>query len=125
VITQYRNDQAVSITDREKTLIDACDRPDVSGGIALTYRALRTCLEQLEWDRLDDYLARFGSSAVYKRLGYLIDVGHLPVPAREKRLESWRAQLKPGISSLEPGAGLGGRINSRWRLRLNVGEFRP
>jgi predicted transcriptional regulator of viral defense system len=43
------------------------------GGIALVYQALRTSLDQLEGERLDDYLARFGSSAVYKRLGYMID----------------------------------------------------
>ena len=124
VITQYRNGQPFPITDREKTLIDACDRPDLSGGIALVSRALKTSLDQLDWERLDDYLARFGSSAVYKRLGYLIELGELAIPEREKRLEHWRAKLKSGISPLEPGAGTTGRINSRWRLRVNV-EVNP
>jgi predicted transcriptional regulator of viral defense system len=125
VITQYRNDQPISITDREKTLIDACDRPDLSGGIALVSQALRTCLDQIEWDRIDDYLARFGSSAVYERLGYLIDRGELAIPERGKRLERWHAQLKTGISPLEPGASIAGHINSRWQLRVNVRGFRP
>jgi predicted transcriptional regulator of viral defense system len=124
VITQYRNGQPFPISDREKTLIDACHRPDLSGGIALVYQALRTCLHQLEWERLDDYLARFGSSAVYKRLGYLIDVGDLNIPEREERLERWRTMLKPGISPLEPGVGIAGPINSRWRLKVNV-EVHP
>lgn len=74
----------------------------------------------LEWDRLDDYLARFGSGAVYKRLGYLVECGGLAIPEREKRLGVWHAKLKTGISALEPGAGTAGRINSRWRLRLIV-----
>ncbi len=124
VITQYRSGQPFPITDREKTLIDACDRPDLSGGMALVYQALRTSLDQLEWERLDDYLARFGSSAVYKRFGYMIELGNLDIPEREERLERWRAKLKSGISPLEPGAGTSGPINSRWRLRVNV-EVNP
>jgi len=120
VITQYRNGQPFPITDREKTLIDACDRPDLSGGIALVCRALKTSLDQIDWERLNDYLARFGSSAVYKRLGYLIDLGELAIPEREQRLQRWHAKLRSGISPLEPGAGTSGGINSRWRLRINV-----
>jgi predicted transcriptional regulator of viral defense system len=34
------------ITDREKTLIDACDRPDLSGGILQIAQALRS-MEQI------------------------------------------------------------------------------
>lgn len=120
VITQYRNGQPFPITDREKTLIDACDRPDLSGGIALVSQALKTSLEQIDWERMDDYLARFGSSAVYKRLGYLVDLRELAIPERDKRLERWHARLRSGISPLEPGAGTSGRINSRWRLRINI-----
>lgn len=121
VITQYRNGLPFPITDREKTLIDACARPDLSGGIALVFQALKTCASQLEWERLESYLERFRSSAVYKRLGYLIELGTLAVPEREKRLERWQSKLKTGISPLEPaGASAAGRINSRWRLRLNV-----
>lgn len=119
-ITQYRNGLPFPITDREKTLIDACDRPDLSGGIALVSQALKTCLDRVDWNRLDDYLARFGSSAAYKRLGYLIELGGLATIERGKRLERWQSQLKAGISSLEPGSGVSGRINARWRLRLNV-----
>ena len=120
VITQYRNGLPFPITDREKTLIDACDRSDLAGGIALVAQALQTGLAGIEWDRLDDYLDRLGSSAAAKRLGYLIELGGLAVPEPEKRLEHWRSKLKAGISLLEPGAGASGRINSRWRLRLNV-----
>lgn len=124
VITQYRNGQPFPITDREKTLVDACDRPDLSGGMAHVSQALKTSLDQLDWERLDNYLARFGSSAVYKRLGYLIELGNLAIPGREDRLEHWRDKLRTGISPLEPGAGISGPINSRWRLKVNV-EVNP
>lgn len=120
VITQYRNGQPFPITDREKTLMDALDRPELSGGIALVFQALKTCQDQIEWERLDDYLSRFGSSAVYKRLGYLVELGKLAIPESENRLEHWLTNIKSGVSSLEPGMGRVGRINSRWRLRLNV-----
>jgi len=31
--------------------VDACDRPDLAGGIALAYEALKTGLDQLDWER--------------------------------------------------------------------------
>ena len=138
----------IYVTDREKTLLDAAARPDLSGGIAQLAQALRTaCADaygvavqhhrhsphgdpdalttSLDWMRLDGYLARWGGGVVVKRLGYLVETLALPIPDRERRMERWQGMLSQGISLLEPAAGAKGPVATRWRIRVNVAASTP
>jgi predicted transcriptional regulator of viral defense system len=108
------------VTDREKTLLDAAARPDLSGGVAQLAQALQAAWADVDWVRLDDYVTRWGGGAPVKRLGYLVEALALPVPEREERLRRWQGMLSRGISSLEPGANAAGPVITRWRVRLNV-----
>ncbi|HET6429236.1 MAG TPA: type IV toxin-antitoxin system AbiEi family antitoxin [Phycisphaerae bacterium] len=112
----------ITITDREKTLVDALDRPDLCGGIAQVAEMLPVAGQAVDWDKLDSYLERMGSGAIYKRLGFLTEhIGaKLPVPDRRERIESWHSRLTGGNALLEPRRPASGPINSRWRIRLNV-----
>lgn len=113
----------IRITDREKTIVDAADRLDLSGGAAQLAQALRAGWDTLEWERLDDYLERWPARSPSKRLGYLIETLNLPIPDREKRLARWRQSLTTGIVPLEPGQDeKQGRIVTRWQLRVNIRE---
>lgn len=107
------------ITDREKTLIDACSRPDLCGGILQIAQALES-VEILDWKKLDQYLERFDSGAVYKRLGYLVERLNILMSDREERLKSWQSKLTQGIAWLEPGGARSGLINTRWRVKINI-----
>ncbi|MGB2820861.1 MAG: hypothetical protein WBF17_07765, partial [Phycisphaerae bacterium] len=91
-----------TITDREKALVDAFDRPDLCGGIAQVARMLPVAAEAVEWDRLDGYLARMKSGAIYKRLGFLVEHirGKLSIPRRSERIEGWRSRLTGGHALL-------------------------
>lgn len=106
----------VRITDREKTIIDAADRPDLSGGIAQLAIVLGRHWQELDWRLLDEYLRRFNSGAVVKRLGYLIEKLALPLPDLPTRLQGWQALLSAGITLLEPGSNNPGPIDRRWRI---------
>jgi predicted transcriptional regulator of viral defense system len=106
------------ITDREKTLVDACDRPELCGGILQIAQALRA-IDILDWEKIDVYLDRFNSGAIYKRLGYLIEQLDVPMPDREIRLAAWKAKLTQGIAWLEPGGAQTGPVVTRWRIRVN------
>lgn len=115
--------QSIYVTDREKTVVDAADRPDLSGGAAQLAQALRAGWEALDWRRLDGYLERWPTRSPFKRLGYLVETLNLPIPDREERLARWRRSLSAGITLLEPGRdGDSGPIVTRWRLRINVDE---
>lgn len=120
-VTQRMVDgQRIQVTDREKTLVDAIDRPDLSGGAWQTVQVLRGHYGQFDWPLLDDYLARFGSGALYKRLGYMVEQLDLPIPDREQRLRDWQTRLTTGYARLEPGEDAHGVQNRHWRIRDNI-----
>lgn len=112
--------QAIQVTDRAKSVLDAADRPDLCGGIWQLAQVLRGHWAEVEWPRLDEYLARFASGAVYKRLGYLVETLDLQIPERVARLRDWQAHLTTGIALLDPGEPLDGPVYARWRVRDNI-----
>lgn len=117
VLTRTSDGMNYRITDREKTLIDALDRSDLSGGILLIAQALKST-ENIDWDKLTSYLDRLGSGAVYKRLGYLVEYLNISLPAR--LLSEWQSKMTEGIAWLEPGGFSDGPVKTRWRVRVNV-----
>ena len=116
--TQSSSGMPFGITDREKTMVDACERHELCGGILHIAQALRA-IDMLDREKLDVYLDRFNSGAVYKRLGYLVEQLDTPMPDREIRLAAWRARLTQGIAWLEPGGAQTGPVVTRWRIRVN------
>ncbi|MBU0704320.1 MAG: type IV toxin-antitoxin system AbiEi family antitoxin domain-containing protein [Chloroflexi bacterium] len=123
VVERTINGRSIYVTDREKTLLDAADRLDLSGGIAQLAQSLRTARDDLDWQKLDQYLNRWPTKSPLKRIGYLVETMGLHLPDRERRLTCWRSSLSSGVVALEPGRdGDTGRIVTRWRLRINVKE---
>ena len=113
--------QPISITDLEKTLVDAADRPDLSGGGLQLIQALRVAHADIDWEKLDRYLQDWPHTSPIKRLGYLLERMDVPIPNRKARLNRWQQALAPGIVGLEPGYGSGeGSIVTRWQLRINI-----
>ncbi len=112
------------VTDREKTLLDCLDRPDLAGGIPEVIEALRNGVSEFDWPRIDGYLERFGSGAVVKRLGFLVDAMQLAIPERETRLDGWVKRLTAGLATLDPSSARPPhRIATRWRVRVNLDEM--
>lgn len=60
VTKQWSSGAESRITDREKMLIEALDRPDPCGGIPVVAGALADP-GRLDWDRFDTYLRSFSS----------------------------------------------------------------
>lgn len=112
--------QPYTITDREKTLIDAADRPDLSGGVVQLAQAFQSARD-LDWQRLTDYLLRWPVSSPTKRIGFLLESLALSVPEQNETLSRWQNSIAPGVISLEPGGPDNiGRIVTRWQVRINV-----
>ncbi len=110
-----------SVTDREKTLLDILDRPDLSGGMPEVLSALPTAITQVEWERLDAHLKKFPNRAALKRLGVLVEAMDLPIPDREVRLRRWRRMVSGGIALLDPGGRpTAGRVQTAWGVRVNI-----
>lgn len=120
---EHVGSQRIAVTNREKTVLDGLDRLDLTGGIHEVVKGLRKHTEELDWNRVDDYLPRLGSGAVVKRLGFLVEALDLGVPDQSARLARWNEMITSGISKLDPSTRRqDGRIVTRWRIRVNVNE---
>lgn len=118
---EWRNGRLVLVTDREKTLVDCADDVKRAGTIEELAKAVKAASGEISWSKLDSYVDRFPNGAVRKRLGYLFET-IVPKLTEESQsvLSSWREKLGQGIASLEPLSSTKGRINTRWRVRVNV-----
>ena len=111
------------VTDKEKTLLDCLDRPDLAGGLVEVVKALRTSASEFDWDHIDAYAKRFNVGAVLKRLGFLIEELGVAIPDRHERLSRWSSGITAGISKLDPSTPRKEhRIDTRWRVRVNLDE---
>lgn len=108
------------VTDPERTIVDALDRTDLSGGIGEIAEAIEIAWDGLDKDRLLDYIDRFGSGTVPKRLGYLLE--DLKVDVEPCFIEALQQRLSRGISQLERGGPKTGRMVRRWNLQINAGS---
>lgn len=108
-----------AVSDPERTLVDALRSPSWLGGARALARALEEHYRSDRWDMdcFIEALAHAGNGAAIKRLGALalqLRLGMAEV------LYSVADRRTRGIVALEPGAGSGGRIDWRLRVRLNV-----
>ena len=113
---EWIDEQPVSITDREKTIIDCLDLPENGGGVGLVATALKQSWDQLDETKLHDYARRIGNSAVAKRLGFLMET--LALGDAEALLPV--ATGGSGYSRLDPTLPATGKHNRRWGLLINA-----
>ena len=109
--------QAVIVSDPERTIIDGLRRPALIGGITEVAKGLWMKHEQLNTERLVEYARRLGVGAVIRRLGYLLELYEL---TNACTLDTLRNLLTNTYQSLDPLLPAEGRHVSRWRLQLNV-----
>ena len=109
----------IRVTDRERTIVDILDRPDLAGGISEVSETLTRAWREIDVARLTEYVERFGSGTVPKRLGYLAEI--LALSAPEHHLRRWQSLKGSGVTRLERGGPDEGPIISRWGLRINSG----
>jgi len=120
VVRKTIEGQPFYVTDCEKTLVDAADRPELSGGAIQLAQSLQAA-QEINWQRLTDYLLRWPATSPLKRLGYLVETLDLPIPNRSETLDQWQRAIAPGVVKLEPGhSEKAGSIVTRWQLRTNV-----
>lgn len=112
---EWIEETPVSITDREKTIIDCLDKPRSAGGIIETAKALKN--GSLDYHQLRNYALKIDNFAVVRRLGYLCEqMGiplNLPLPSSKKYL------------LLDPTMPAKGKNDPKWRLILNHDNVLP
>ncbi|KAA6334377.1 hypothetical protein EZS27_017298 [termite gut metagenome] len=106
----------VSCSDLEKTLIDCLYKPHYTGGVVEVAKALHMARERINHDRLLNYGLRFGSQAVIKRLGYLLELLNIDIPL----IEELHPLRTSSITLLDTGAPEQGKVSTKWSIRQNV-----
>lgn len=118
LINRPLENNSVQVTDPEKTLLDAAARPDLSGGILQLAQVIQEHSNEIDWNKLDQYLVQWGGGAVAKRLGYLVETLMISIP--DGMISRWQKLVTKGVSLLEPGLDQHGPVVTRWQLKINV-----
>lgn len=106
---------SVSITDKEKTIIDCLDKPHYAGGIIEAAKALKN--SSLDYEKLRTYAIRMDNFAVIRRLGYLSERMGVPLDLPQPRSKSYLL--------LDPTMPAKGENDAKWRLKINADIILP
>jgi predicted transcriptional regulator of viral defense system len=109
------------ISDREKTVIDCVDRPELCGGQGEAAHILAAASRRIDWQKAIGYLEQIGSKVLMQRFGWLVDHAGADIPAVERErllrlVEHARAALLGPAGRVENAVG----YDETWRVRVNV-----
>ena len=115
----WRDNSRVTLSDASRTLVDVLDNPSLGGGIDHVADVLRAYFESERRDdiELDAYIRRLGNRAVFKRLGYLMEVLNIKAP---ELILKCQADKSAGVALLDPGLPARGPTRRRWNIRVNA-----
>ena len=120
----WRQRVPVKVSDPHRTIIDILDVPAAAGGALHASKVLQAYFDSEHADqaKLLQYGDRLGRGTVFKRLGYLAEIGSF---ADAAFVEACRDRITKGLSQLDPGGPGTGRIVARWNLRVNIPRLLP
>lgn len=112
----------IRVSDREKTVLDCLDRPDLAGGIANAVQIIYHSKPGLDHDRLLSYVERMDNKSLAQRLGYLLESVRPEEPVPADFLDALRELAGESYIHLAPASrhGRKGRPESSWRVIVNV-----
>ncbi len=117
-----KSGEKINVSDLERTVLDAIDRPELVGGIEAAAQAVFHAGKKLDFRKLLDYLRRFDDSALARRLGYLCEVLKVALPGYMRDYLAAQAKRLPAYLGTPRRWGKEGELNKRWRLVVNVGQ---
>jgi predicted transcriptional regulator of viral defense system len=108
--------RSVRVATREKAVLDSLLHPEHCGGIGEVARVVRDHAGELDWARVGRHLHRMDSSAVERRLAYILHhlgLGELLPGVVKKGYDGYRP--------LDPRGPAEGPYDGKFGLRINVG----
>jgi predicted transcriptional regulator of viral defense system len=111
--------ESILVSDLERTIIDGLKLPEYCGGITEVAKGLWIKRKELNTKKLIEYAEKIESGAVYRRLGYLLELYKM---ATEQELMSLQKQLTASYQILDPTQIDEGKYLAKWKLRLNISE---
>jgi predicted transcriptional regulator of viral defense system len=110
------NFHKVLCSDLEKTFIDCLFKPDYAGGIVEIARAIYISKDKIKYNTLLDYAKRFGSQAVLKRLGFLLEL----LEIQTNIIDELQKLKTASYIALDTELPKTGKYNKRWSILQNL-----
>ncbi len=110
------NFNKVQCSDLEKTIIDCLFKPNYAGGIVEIARAINTSKNQIRFDKLLDYVKKFDSQAVIKRLGFLLEL----LEIQNNIIDELQKIKTASYIILDTELPKTGRMVHRWSIQQNL-----
>ena len=107
----------IKVSDLERTVIDGLKQSEYCGGFSEVAKGFWIRQQDMDVKKLVEYALMLDIGAVYRRLGYLLE---LFKTKEEYQLELLRKKLTASYVLLDPLLPAEGNFIARWRLRLNV-----
>ena len=112
---------SVMMSDREKTVLDCIDRPQLGGGIGEAATIFAAAARRFDWEKAVSYLKRIGSVSLVRRVGWLAGYTGADIP--DSILTQMRSMTdRPGLSFIGPRKPSDEAIGYArdWHLMVNV-----
>lgn len=113
---EWIDNRKVKISDREKTIIDCLDHPEYCGGLIELAKGLWNGRDELDFEKIIGYGLRMKNKAIFKRLGYILEVYQIGAGVI-KKIQNY---ISGGYSLLDPTLPREGRYIKEWNLLVNI-----
>lgn len=114
--TWIDNYNKVICSDLEKTIIDCLFRPDYAGGIVEIAKAIYLSKDKIDYIILMNYIKRFDSQAVVKRLGFLLEL----LDIKTDIIQDLQQLKTASYVRLDTELPEGGKLIKRWSIQENL-----
>jgi predicted transcriptional regulator of viral defense system len=107
----------IRVSDLERTVIEGLRQSEYCGGFSEVAKGFWMRRQDMDVKKLVEYALMLNIGAVYRRLGYLLELFETE---ETNQLELLRKKLTATYVLLDPMLPAEGKFISGWRLRLNV-----
>ncbi|MFH0750503.1 MAG: type IV toxin-antitoxin system AbiEi family antitoxin [Chloroflexota bacterium] len=114
-------DQAIWISDPERTVLDGLHLPRHVGGVTEVVSVLVRAWSSFDRARLQEHADRFAIEAVRRRLGFVLEAVDLPgAPELAEQLHATLSHSRRSPVVLDPSLPIDGPVDRRWGVRVNL-----
>lgn len=110
------NFNKVVCSDLEKTIIDCLFKPDYAGGIVEIARAIFISRNRVKFSVLLEYVIKFNSQAVIKRLGFILEILEIETSI----IKDLQKLKTSSIVPLDTELPKVGKIKTKWSVQQNI-----
>lgn len=113
------NTEKVRVSELEKTILDCLSKPKYSGGILEVAKGIGIQREKINFNRLLDYIKRFNSNVVAKRMGYILEALQI---GDENIINELKRYINTKYYILDPILAKSDSFKNDWKLIANISK---